>query len=100
MASKHRLGNVLWNAMGYFSGQVGLMLFSVFTFRLFTRLLTKSDYGLLSLTNSTLSITGMVIGLGLPNAVVRFAPEYGKDKDAGRYYTFNATILAGSIMLA
>jgi O-antigen/teichoic acid export membrane protein len=81
-------------------GQAGLMVFSFITFPLFTRLLAKSDYGLLSLTNTTLSILGLVVGLGLPNAVVRFAAERLKESHRDSYLRFNATLLAGATLIA
>lgn len=92
--------SILRNSVGYMTGQVGLMLLSLLTFPLFTRVLSKSDYGLLSLTNVTLSMAGLVLGLGLPNAVVRFAPEYAKDASGEAYLRFNTSILTGSSALA
>jgi O-antigen/teichoic acid export membrane protein len=100
MGFKKRLGSVLWNSLGYMAGQAGLMVFSFITFPLFTRLLSKSDYGLLSLTNTTLSILGLVVGLGLPNAVVRFAAERLKEDNRDTYLRFNATLLSGATVIA
>lgn len=100
MEFKKRLGAVLWNSIGYLAGQAGLMAFSFITFPLFTRLLTKSDYGLLSLTNTTLNLLGLIVGLGLPNAVVRFASERLKEGSQDAYLRFNATLLTGSTVVA
>jgi O-antigen/teichoic acid export membrane protein len=100
MGFRKRLGSVLWNSLGYMAGQAGLMAFSFVTFPLFTRLLAKSDYGLLSLTNTTLSILGLVVGLGLPNAVVRFAAERLKEDTRDTYLRFNATLLTGATVIA
>jgi len=100
MGFKKKLGSVLWNSLGYMAGQAGLMAFSFVTFPLFTRLLTKSDYGLLSLTNTTLSLVGLIVGLGLPNAVVRFAGERLKEDSRDAYLRFNATLLTGSTVIA
>ena len=100
MGFRKRLGSVLWNSLGYMAGQAGLMVFSFITFPLFTRLLSKSDYGLLSLTNTTLSILGLVVGVGLPNAVVRFAAERLKENNRDTYLRFNATLLSGATVIA
>jgi len=97
---KNRLGAVLWNSLGYLTGQLGLMVFSFISFPLFTRVLTKGDYGLLALTSTTLSMIGLIIGAGLPNAIVRFAPEYSKDGRGERYLRFNTAILTASMALA
>ena len=100
MGSSRKIGGVFWRSLGYLAGQAGLMAFSFITFPLFTRLLSKGDYGLLSLTNTTLSMAGLVVGLGLPNAVVRFAPEYSSETVGDRGLRFNTTMLAGSTGIA
>jgi|SRR5579871_532503 len=100
MGSSKKLGSVLWNSLGYLAGQVGLMAFGFITLPLFTRLLTKSDYGLLSLTNTTLNMVGLLVGLGLPNAIVRFAAERLKQGDRGAYTRFNTSLLTGSTVIA
>ncbi len=91
-------GTIL-HVSGYMAGQVGLLLLGFATFPIFTRLMSRADYGTLSLINTTLSLLLLVVGMGLPNAVVRFFPEYSKGDRAG-FLRFNTTQLGGSIFFA
>ena len=84
---------------GYMAGQFGLLLFGFLTFPLFTRLMSRADYGTLSLINTSLSVLLLTLGLGLPNAVVRFFPEYSKGSEERRL-RFNTTQLVGSILFS
>ena len=59
----------------------GLLLLGFLTFPLFTRMLSRADYGAMSLINTSLSLLLLVFGLGLPNAVVRFFPQYSSGAD-------------------
>src|SRR5258708_34399748 len=89
----------LLHVSGYMAGQVGLLLLGFATFPVFTRLMSRAGYGTLSLINTTLSLLLLVVGMGLPNAVVRFFPEYSKGDPAG-FLRFNTTQLGGSIFFA
>jgi O-antigen/teichoic acid export membrane protein len=84
---------------GYMAGQGGLLLLGFLTFPLFTRMLSRADYGAMSLINTSLSLLLLVFGLGLPNAVVRFFPQYSSGAD-NLYSRFNTTQLGGSILFA
>ena len=89
-------GRTLRDTSGYMAGQIALLLAGFLTFPLFTRLMSRSDYGTLSLINTSLSLLLLILGLGLPNAVVRFFSEYAKG-GPDRLQRFNMTQLAGSV---
>lgn len=89
----------LRDVSGYMAGQVGLLIAGFLTFPVFTRLMSRADYGALALINTTLSLLLLILGLGLPNAVVRFFPEYSKG-DRVEYLRFNSTQLGGSVLFA
>jgi O-antigen/teichoic acid export membrane protein len=92
-----RATRVFRDTSSYMAGQLGLLLLGFVTFPLFTRLMSRADYGTLSLINTSLSVLLTLFGLGLPNAVVRFFPEYARGSDERRV-CFNTTQLVGSIL--
>jgi O-antigen/teichoic acid export membrane protein len=65
-------------SLGNFIGQA----VSFLLLPLYTRYLTPSDYGVLSLVNITTDIIGIVIGLGIVDSVIRFYHDY--DTEEGR----------------
>lgn len=90
--------STLKDSFGYFGGQVLLMAVSFLTFPLFTRLLSKTDYGQLNLVSSTVLLLTLVASAGLPSAVVRFLPEYSSGNKNARSARFAAALLWGSVM--
>lgn len=53
---------------------VGFILLPVYT-----RYLTPADYGVMALVNATMGIIGIVVGLGMNNAISRFYYEFDND---------------------
>jgi O-antigen/teichoic acid export membrane protein len=90
--------SVARDVAAYMSGQFALMAISLVSFPITTRLLPRAEYGILALTNVTVSLAALIVGLGLPNAIVRFLPEHqGSEKEKQAY---NTTILIGGGLCA
>ncbi len=79
----------------YFGGQVLAMMSSLISAPVMTRMLTKQDYGMMVLVNSTINMVGMVVGLGIQDAVMRFYATYADNpKTAGQIGRFRDTALS------
>ena len=53
----------------YFLGQALVMMVSFISLPIITRMLTKEEYGLMTLVNITLSLVGSIACIGIPQAV-------------------------------
>ena len=61
-----------------FSSEVVLLAASFISFPIFTRILTKSDYGFMSLITMSLMLIGNVSSGGLNNSILRFYGRHGE----------------------
>ncbi|WLE96825.1 MAG: oligosaccharide flippase family protein [Candidatus Electrothrix communis] len=68
-SSIYGLGSVIGQAVGF------LLL------PLYTRYLSPSDYGIMALVEVTIGLIGMVVSLGIINALSRFYYEYNEDRE-------------------
>jgi O-antigen/teichoic acid export membrane protein len=80
----------------YFVGRVLLMLAGLISMPILTRILTKEDYGLMSLVFSALTMISTVMACGFPQATTRLIAEYeAKGREAVR--KFCRSMVLGSI---
>lgn len=66
------IGKLFKQSSNYFLGQILLMAASFASFPLYTRLLSVSDYGIFSLTITTVALIVAFSKLGIQNSLVRF----------------------------
>jgi O-antigen/teichoic acid export membrane protein len=92
---QNNIGALLRQGSHYIAGRVGVVLVGLFSFTLFTRIFTVSEYGIVSLALK-IGAFGAVFGkAGLQNAVLRFQPEYAQSSDSQSLPRFYSTILFG-----
>jgi O-antigen/teichoic acid export membrane protein len=70
------------NSSAYFVGHLIAMTSGLVSMPILTRILMKEDYGMLVLINITLSLIGLIAGLGIQDAVMRFYSTYDGESDA------------------
>ncbi|MBJ6723683.1 lipopolysaccharide biosynthesis protein [Geomesophilobacter sediminis] len=78
----------------YMMGEVLIMAGGFISFPIFTRILSKSDYGAMNLIAITLSFVEALSTVGLRHASQRFYPEY---TERGLFAEFYATIMRNSV---
>jgi len=74
-AAKNKLIRYL---SAFFGSEVLLFLGSFVSFPIFTRIFSKTDYGIMSLIGVTVALVGHVSGLGMKDAVLRFYSSYSR----------------------
>lgn len=70
------LKQLLNQSSHYLLGQILLMSAGFVSFPILTRILSVSDYGVLGIATTTISIIIAFVKLGVPSSIVRFYPEY------------------------
>lgn len=90
------LRNFIKNSSFYLMGEVLITAAGFISFPVFARILTKEEYGLMSLITITLSIIEELSSAGLRHATQRFYPSYLKE---GRITQFYSTTIFSSIAL-
>lgn len=77
--------------LNYFWGNLICSVASLISFPIFTRVFSVSEYGVLALVSSTLTIMFVFSKMGIQNSIVRFYPEYnagGKEKQSEFFSTY------------
>jgi O-antigen/teichoic acid export membrane protein len=93
-SSIYGIGTIFGQAVGFF------------LLPIYTRYLSPSDYGVAALIETTLSMTGIILGLGVLNGMIRFyhdpSDEKGRNKIVSTTYwiTFLLSTISIVIMLA
>jgi O-antigen/teichoic acid export membrane protein len=82
----------------YFSGMVAGQLFSFITFPIFTRVLTKEQYGILGLVTTSMLFAVAIAKAGLSDGIIRFYKEYSKVPD--KKETFSSTVAVRGLILS
>lgn len=82
----------------YFGAHVLLIGASVISLPILTRLLSKAEYGLVSLSFTTVTVLAVVAGMGLGEATVRFYGERRKEGTAALRAVCD-TMVGGSLAL-
>ncbi|NOY49707.1 MAG: oligosaccharide flippase family protein [Chlorobi bacterium] len=81
----------------YMLVQILIMAGGFISFPIFTRILTKKEYGIMSLISITISIVGIFASGGLRHSAQRYYAEYKKKRQLQEFYStaINSTILFG-----
>jgi O-antigen/teichoic acid export membrane protein len=82
----------------FFGGMIATQLFSFVTFPIFTRVLTKEQYGILGLVTTTMLFAIALAKAGLSDGIIRFYNEYSKDPD--KKETFSSTVMMRGFVLS
>jgi O-antigen/teichoic acid export membrane protein len=82
----------------FFSGMIATQLFSLITFPILTRILTKEQYGVMGLIATTMMFAIAVAKAGLSDGIMRFYREY--NADAEKLEVFSSTVLTRGVLLA
>lgn len=96
------VNKVFQHSSNYLVGQILLMAAGFVSFPLYTRLLSVSDYGLLTLVSTTIALIVAFSKLGLQHSLVRFYSDLeagGKIQTASEFYStyFFAIIILGGL---
>lgn len=82
----------------FFGGIFITQIFSIVTFPILTRVLTKEQYGILGLVTATMLFGVAVAKAGLSDGVIRFYKEYGSDRE--RIEVFSSTVWIRGLVLS
>ena len=82
----------------FFGGMVAAQLFSFITFPIFTRVLTKEEYGILGLVTTTMYFAIAFAKAGLSDGIIRFYNEYSKAPE--KKEIFSSTVVSRGFVLA
>lgn len=74
-----------------------MQLFSLITFPILTRILTKEQYAIMGLITTTLFFGVAIAKAGLSDGIIRFYKEYSNNKE--RLAIFSSTVLVRGIVL-
>lgn len=83
----------------FFSGETLLFWASFLSFPILTRILSKSDYGLMGLITITLMILENIFSGGMRQSILRFYEEYREKDNTASFYSsiLNVSIILGLI---
>jgi O-antigen/teichoic acid export membrane protein len=82
----------------FFSGMIAAQLFSFITFPIFTRVLTKEQYGILGLVTTTMYFAIAFAKAGLSDGIIRFYDEYSKAPE--KKEIFSSTVMSRGVVLS
>ena len=82
----------------FFGGSIAVQLFSFITFPIFTRVLTKEQYGILGLITTIMFFGVAIAKAGLSDGIIRFYQEYSKDPE--KKSEFASTVLSRGFVLS
>ena len=94
-----RTNTLVTQALGYFSGQFLVVLAGFISFPILTRILTVSDYGVLSYVSSLMVLMAAFSKMGLQHSAVRFYPEFRLKKMPYPITQFYSTLYFAPIVL-
>lgn len=72
------LGNLFRHSLSYFSGHLVVLLAGLISLPIMTRLLSKEDYGLMSLVFLATTVATSLFALGIPQSTTRYFAEYAQ----------------------
>lgn len=84
-------------SLHYLAGRVGIVLLGFVSFPLFTRMLSVSDYGLMSLVLKLASIFAVMSKLGLQHSLLRFWNEHASSEKSDGLQRFFSSMFFGAI---
>jgi O-antigen/teichoic acid export membrane protein len=82
----------------FFAGSIAVQLFSFITFPIFTRVLTKEQYGILGLITTVMFFGIAVAKAGLSDGIIRFYQDYSKNPE--KKSEFASTVLSRGFVLS
>lgn len=82
----------------FFTGNVLSLLFGFLTFPIFTRILTKEQYGIMSLITTTMLLSVAIAKAGLSDGIIRFYKENSKTNED--LTIFSSTVLIRGLFLS
>jgi O-antigen/teichoic acid export membrane protein len=80
----------------YLMGRVGVFLIGLISFPLFTRLLSVSDYGLMSLVLKVVGVFAVLSKVGVQNSLLRFWDEHAVSREPDSLQRFFSTLFFGT----
>lgn len=92
-SSKGYLASTVKHGLVYFLGNVLGRIAGFIMLPVYTRLLTAADYGILEILALSTDVLGMLAGLGIQQAVIRFYYQYTSDEDRGAVVSTAAIIM-------
>ena len=92
-SSKGYLASTVKHGLVYFLGNVLGRIAGFIMLPVYTRLLTTSDYGVLEILALSTDVLGMLAGLGIQQAVIRYYYQYTSDEDRGAVVSTAAIIM-------
>jgi len=90
------LKKIFKQSANYFWGEASIRAASLISFPIFTRLLTKEQYGLMALLAVTANLLGPVFSQGLDRSIVRY---YHRFKKSGELTIFVGSLFNSSLLL-
>lgn len=89
--------NIIRQGSIYAVTNVLLLMFSVVTFPIFTRIFSKEEYGLMNLLTITLTMASLVCSGDLKDAILRY---YGEFEQKGEVGTLMSNTFTGSLLIS
>jgi O-antigen/teichoic acid export membrane protein len=91
------LKTLLRQSSHYFVGRMGVILLGFVSFPLFTRLLSVSDYGTMSLVMKLVASFTAVAKMGIQNSALRFYQDHAASNDRNSLKKYFSTLFFGSL---
>ncbi|MDZ7268857.1 MAG: oligosaccharide flippase family protein [candidate division KSB1 bacterium] len=96
----HSLGRFLRHSSHYSIGEILILLSTLVSFPITTRIFAVHEYGLMNLISNALLVLVACAKCGLQNSVVRYYNEYAEQQQPHSVRTFIASLLLGGLAVA
>lgn len=96
----HSLGRFLRHSSHYSIGEILILLSTLVSFPVTTRIFAVHEYGLMNLISNALLVLVACAKCGLQNSVVRYYDEYAEHKQPHSVQTFISSLLLGGLAAA
>lgn len=87
--------NLLTDSLVYGASRVLTMVVGMFLLPMYTKMLSRADYGVIETFNMFMNVALLVLPCGLPQSIYGFAYERGDDNHAARIYSTSYLFLSG-----
>ncbi|MDL1876531.1 hypothetical protein FBQ85_15375, partial [Cytophagia bacterium CHB2] len=94
------LGRFLRHSTHYSIGEILILLSTLVSFPITTRIFAVHEYGIMNLISNALLVLVACAKSGLQNSVVRYYDEYAENKHPQDLPVFISTLLLGGMALA
>ena len=92
--------SVLTKSSFYLISSVLVQVCAFISFPIWTRLLSKDEYGVFSLVVSSIMVLSSISKFGLQHAVLRFYPEFKESGEPEKMSSFFSSVAAGNIVMS